>query len=267
LVQDSLSPLPWLYKGLALFTPGEDLIYCVDPTKQGLWHHHLCSVLQELLDLPEPPLFLTPCFTATIDCWFDAHTQQLQLAAEAYPLVLRHQAILNTIFETPSVAWQPAACPQGLCDPLVLNSYRQQFPQLWQHHNLVIKVTRPSASPMLADGRAYALHSHDSVMSPPAMRFFPEPVIKGYVLRLFVAGHSHATEETLESLHQLLGQSLNYPYTLKVIDVIKQPEQAEADQVTATPTLVKVWPKPVRRLVGNLDNLDKLLRILDPLEI
>jgi circadian clock protein KaiB len=266
LVQDSPSPLPWLYKGLALFTPGEDLIYCVDPTKQGLWHHHLCSVLQELLDLPEPPLFLTPCFTATVDCWFDAHTQQLQISAEAYPLVLRHQAILNALFETPSLAWQTAACPQGLCDPLVLNSYRQQFPQLWQHHNLVIKVNRPSAPSLTVDGRTFAL-SPDNTSHPSAVSFLPESEMKGYVLRLFVAGHSHATEETLESLHQLLGQSLNYPYTLKVIDVMKQPEQAEADQVTATPTLVKVWPKPVRRLVGNLNNLDKLLRILNPLEI
>lgn len=93
-----------------------------------------------------------------------------------------------------------------------------------------------------------------SLLQPPEML--------GYVLRLFVAGHSATTERILQTLHQLLEQYLHHAYTLKVIDVFKHPEQAEADQVSATPTLVKVWPQPIRRLVGELDNLEKLLQIL-----
>lgn len=84
----------------------------------------------------------------------------------------------------------------------------------------------------------------------------------GYVLRLFVSGHSLATERTLNILHQLLEQSLHDPYTLKVIDIHQHPEQAEVDQVLATPTLVRVWPRPVRRIVGELDQPDKILHIL-----
>jgi circadian clock protein KaiB len=85
---------------------------------------------------------------------------------------------------------------------------------------------------------------------------------QGYVLRLFVSGHSAATEYILMSLHQLLENSLRLPYTLKVIDVFKHPDQAEANQISATPTLLRVWPQPVRRIVGDLTDAERILRIL-----
>ncbi|MFM6041706.1 MAG: circadian clock protein KaiB, partial [Dolichospermum sp.] len=45
---DKLSK-PQLFKGIALFTPGGDLIYCIDPSKQGRWHLNLCAALREIL--------------------------------------------------------------------------------------------------------------------------------------------------------------------------------------------------------------------------
>jgi circadian clock protein KaiB len=92
------------------------------------------------------------------------------------------------------------------------------------------------------------------------------PQTAGYALRLFVSGHSLATERTLATLHQLLERSVSHPYTLKVIDVLKHPEQAEVDQISATPTLIKVWPKPIRRIVGELNDVDMILRLLGTLE-
>lgn len=89
----------------------------------------------------------------------------------------------------------------------------------------------------------------------------------GYVLRLFVCGHTAATERTLKRLHQLLQQGSASPYTLKVIDVFTHPEQTEADRVSATPTLLKVSPEPFRRIVGELDNADAVLRLLESVEI
>jgi hypothetical protein len=56
--------------------------------------------LQEILNLPEPPHSLVPCYTVTIDHWLNPRTQQVQIFAEAYPAVMRHQAVLNTIFGT-----------------------------------------------------------------------------------------------------------------------------------------------------------------------
>ena len=90
----------------------------------------------------------------------------------------------------------------------------------------------------------------------------PPSDASGYVFRLFVSGHSAATERILQNLHQILEQFLHQPYTLKVIDVHKHPEQAEVSHISATPTLVKVWPNPVRRIVGELDDASMILRAL-----
>ena len=235
-----LNPQPsTLFKGLALFTPGGDVIYCIDREKQTHWHLQLCLALQQWLDLPEPPHFLIPCYTATIDRWRDPQTQQVRTVAEATPVVLRFQALLNTLFGT-EVHWQPTALPGGVCDPLVLFTHRRQFPQLWQSHDLLVRYQKPLAPITIAPVRPNQSNA------------------QGYVLRLFVSGYSSTTERTLQSLHQLLGRSLEQPYTLKVVDVGQHPDQAERDQVSATPTLVRVHPHPVRRLVGNLDNRERL---------
>ncbi|MCU0526646.1 MAG: circadian clock KaiB family protein [Elainella sp. Prado103] len=243
-----------LFKGIVLFTPGGDLVYCIDPEKQNHWHLQLCLFLQSLLGLSEPPHFLVPCFTATIDRWLDPRTQTVHTFAEAYPLVLRHQSLLNALFGCTQADWQMPTQFSEICDPLLIASYRQQFPQLWECHELVARLESPTlTTPPLVT---------------PAIGLTPsglEPHLsdhQGYVLRLFVSGNNAATERILQTLHRLLETHLNQPYTLKVIDVHKHPEQAELDQVTATPTLLKVFPRPVRRIVGDLNNPAALLRTL-----
>lgn len=222
------------------------MIYCIDPGKQGRWHLHLCASLQEILDLPEPPHFLVPCYTATIDHWLDPRTQQIRTFAEAYPAVMRYQAVLNAIFGTGDIVWQSAPWQEGLCDRMVLTSYRSSFPQLWEDHDLIVRLDPFETVPYYKETTTLQI----------------QPNTQGYVLRLFVAGHNPGIERTLESLHDLLEQYLGQPYTLKVIDVVSHPDQAETNQVTATPTLVKVWPLPIRRIVGDLDNVDKILQML-----
>ena len=246
------APTPGVFKGIALFTPGGGLIYGIDAKKQERWHLHLCTALRDLLSLPEPPHFLVPCYTATVDRWFDARTQQWLTVAEASPLVLRYQTLLNVVFGLEDLSWQPTTLKEGVCDAVVLATYRKQFPQLWEPHDLVVQYqpTEP-----------YAQVHQGASIAPVAEPSLP-PESQGYVLRLFVSGHSIATERTLQTLHRLLEESLSQPYTLKIIDVSQHPEQAELDQVSATPTLVRVWPRPVRRIVGDLDNVDQLLRIL-----
>ncbi|WAL62363.1 circadian clock KaiB family protein [Thermocoleostomius sinensis] len=244
-----------LFKGIALFTPGGDLVYCIDPQKQSRWHLQLCAVLQEMLGLSEPPHFLVPCYTATIDRWFNPRTQQLQTFAEACPSVLRYQPLLNAIFGVEDLDWQAVTYPEGVCDPRVLNSYRNQFPQLWQDHDLVIRYEKNET-------RSLSTAQGNSVLSWSPSRQDDEA--EGYVLRLFVAGNNPATAHILKNLYELLERSLQRPYTLKVIDIHKHPELAELNQVTATPTLVKVWPRPVRRIIGNLDDFTTIARVLQP---
>ena len=240
--------VPPIFKGIALFTPGGDLIYCIDPDKQGRWHLNLCVALQGLLELPEPPHFLIPCYTATVDRWFDPTLQQVRTVAEAYPAVFRYRALLNAVFETDRLIWQPALLPEGVCDPVLLNAYSQQFPQLWQNHDLVVRFEGNPPTSL-----------RPRLELPPLAQQQPAA---GYVLRLFISGYSATTQRILQNLHRLLEESLGYPYTLKVIDIFKHPEQAEVDQVSATPTLVKVWPRPVRRIVGDLDDPDRILHML-----
>ena len=238
-----------LFKGIALFTPGGDLVYCVDRSKQSRWHLQLCSVFQEILGLPEPPHFLVPCYTATLDRWLDPKTQTHKTVAEAAPFVLRHRALLNVLFGE-ELTWN-AADTEEVCDLAVISTYQKQFPQLWENHDLVIRYEKVEPMPS-KPGRITA------AWSPMIQETQPQ----GYVLRLFVAGSSSGTERILRKLHDLLDKSLQQPYTLKVIDVQKHPDFAEADQVTATPTLMRVWPTPVKRIVGELDDAQAILRIL-----
>ncbi|NJP11125.1 MAG: circadian clock protein KaiB [Leptolyngbyaceae cyanobacterium RU_5_1] len=251
----STSPLK-VFKGIALFTPGGDLVYCVDFHKQIRWHVHLCGMLQHLLGLPEPPHFLVPCYSATFDRSLNSQTQQLQDVAEASPLVLRYQPLLNAVFETDGAIWQATPLAPEICDPVVLATYRAQFPTLWQNHNLIVRYEQTVPYTYSIQPSQLADEQAAPISSPPVSN------AQGYVLRLFVSGHSMATERTLQTLHQLLEEVLNQPYTLKVIDVSQHPDQAELNQVSATPTLVRVYPRPIRRIVGDLNNADQLLGVL-----
>jgi circadian clock protein KaiB len=238
------------FKGIALFTPGGDLAYCIDVFKSQRWHLQLCIALQEALSLSEPPHFLVPCYTATVDCIVDSTTQTRRFFAEACPRVLRYQVLLNAVFGTENLVWNRVNYEPEVCDPDVLQLHKRQFPTLWQEHNLVIPVVGAAA--------------------PARVTLPPEPDLDllptanhGCVLRLFVAGNSIATEYALESLHKFLETYLQQPYTLKVIDVQQYPEQAEYHQITATPTLMRVWPLPTKRIVGQLDDTDTLRRLLN----
>ncbi|MGK7873613.1 MAG: circadian clock KaiB family protein [Xenococcaceae cyanobacterium] len=246
---------PQLFKGIALFTPGGDLIYCIDPSKQGRWHLHLCVGLQEILGLPEPPHFLVPGYTATVDRWLDPHTQQLKTLAEVYPAVQRYQPLLNAVFGTGELVWQTAPWQEESCNPIVLETYRDQFPQLWEDHDLIVRFQRREQLSGSEVGRSPS--EEFGILPSPELQ-----TTRTYVLRLFVSGSSTATEQALESIHRLLEQGLPHPYTLKVIDISKHPEQAETNQVSATPTLVRVLPQPVRRIVGELEDIQRVLQIL-----
>ncbi|WP_204141967.1 circadian clock KaiB family protein [Halomicronema sp. CCY15110] len=239
---------PPAFKGIAVFTPGGDVVYCRDYEKRVQWHLNLCGALQEQLGLPESPHFLVPAFTATVDCWQNTATATTHIAAEAYPFVYHYQGLLNAIFDLGNLEWTRLRFdPDGL-DLSVLETYRSRFPQLWENHNLVLDL---SASPALTD-------------QPTGTAELPNETT-GTVLKLFVSGYSAATEQILTTLQRVLEGGRRQPYTLQMIDVSKHPEQAEADQVTATPTLVRAAPLPMRRLVGELDNPRAILTLLrDP---
>jgi len=84
-----------------------------------------------------------------------------------------------------------------------------------------------------------------------------------YLLRLYVAGASDRSRQAILRARQLCETELNGEYELEVIDIYQQPILARDGQILATPTLVREFPKPVRRLIGNLANLAGLFAGLD----
>ena len=238
-----------------LFTPGGDLIYGIDPNKQAQWHSYLCRRLQEILGLADSPHFLVPGYTATVERWLNPQTQQLQTIAEVHPAVQRYIPLLQVLFELdPTTDWHIAPWQEEHSNRGIIETYRSHFPQLWTNHDLVARFDPKRSLKLNSEDRQSSAHNF------PSDGVIQEP--RGYVLRLFISSSNASAEQTLNSIHRLLEEGLNDLYTLKVIDVAKNPEQAAIDRITTTPTLVRVSPKPIRRIVGQLDDLQKILSII-----
>ena len=79
-----------------------------------------------------------------------------------------------------------------------------------------------------------------------------------YVLRLYVAGATDRSRQAIRRARRLCEAELGDNFELEVIDVYQQPILARDGQIVATPTLVREFPRPVRRLIGNLSNTSNL---------
>jgi circadian clock protein KaiB len=76
---------------------------------------------------------------------------------------------------------------------------------------------------------------------------------------LYVNGTSPRAATAIENLRRICENELKGEYVLDIIDVVDQPEAAETDRVLATPTLIKQLPPPLRRVIGDLSDRDKVL--------
>ena len=84
-----------------------------------------------------------------------------------------------------------------------------------------------------------------------------------YVLRLYVTGMTPRSTEAFASIKAICDERLQGRYELEVIDIYQHPQLAIDEQIIAVPTLVKKLPAPLRRLVGDLSNKDRVLLGLD----
>jgi circadian clock protein KaiB len=89
------------------------------------------------------------------------------------------------------------------------------------------------------------------------------PARKTYILKLYVAGNTPNSMRALKTLRNILETEFRGVYALKVIDVLKNPQLAEEDKILATPTLAKILPPPVRRIIGDLSDRERVLIGLD----
>ena len=82
-------------------------------------------------------------------------------------------------------------------------------------------------------------------------------------LRLYVAGQTPKSITAFANLKKLCEEYLEGKYRIEVIDLLKNPTLAQGDQILAVPTLVRKLPEPVRKLIGDLSNTERVLVGLD----
>lgn len=87
-----------------------------------------------------------------------------------------------------------------------------------------------------------------------------------YVLTLYVAGISPRSEQAIRSVKELCEQHLKDRYELQIVDIYQHPESLKEAQIIAAPTLVKKLPLPLRRLIGNMTDKERLILALDLVE-
>lgn len=80
-----------------------------------------------------------------------------------------------------------------------------------------------------------------------------------YELRLYVAGKTAKSVTALTNLKKYCEEHLKGQYVIEVIDLLQQPQLAEGDQIFAIPTLVRKVPEPIRKIIGDLSNEEKVL--------
>jgi len=82
---------------------------------------------------------------------------------------------------------------------------------------------------------------------------------KKWELRLYVAGKTERSVTALTNLQKYCEEHLKGQYRIEVIDLLEKPQLAEGDQILAIPTLVRKVPEPIRKIIGDLSNEEKVL--------
>src|SRR6476659_6714865 len=98
--------------------------------------------------------------------------------------------------------------------------------------------------------------SEDRIPTPPSAR-------PAYSLRLYVAGQTQKSTLALANFKQICEEHLQGRYEIEVIDLMENPQLARGDQILAIPTLVRRLPEPIKKIIGDLSNTERVLVGLD----
>jgi circadian clock protein KaiB len=91
----------------------------------------------------------------------------------------------------------------------------------------------------------------------------PAPVRQAYHLRLYVAGQTPKSVLAFRNLKQMCEEHLEGRYEIEIIDLVENPQLAAGDQILAVPTLVRRLPEPIKKIIGDLSNTERVLVGLD----
>ncbi len=84
-----------------------------------------------------------------------------------------------------------------------------------------------------------------------------------YLLKLYVTGKTPNADSAIANLRRICDEELNGQYELKIIDVLNHPQLAADEKIFATPTVIKELPPPIRRIIGDPSDKEKVLSGLD----
>jgi circadian clock protein KaiB len=98
---------------------------------------------------------------------------------------------------------------------------------------------------------------------PKVTRALRKAASRRYILKLYVAGQSPKSVNAIANIKKLCETKLKGRYVLDVIDLYQQPHLAQGAQIIAIPTLVRTLPSPLRRIIGDLSNTERVLVGLD----
>src|SRR6187200_625496 len=82
---------------------------------------------------------------------------------------------------------------------------------------------------------------------------------KTWQLRLYIAGQTPKSVLALKNINRYCNEHLADQYSIEIVDLLKNPQLAEGDQIFAIPTLVRKVPEPIRKIIGDLSNEEKVL--------
>ncbi|MBK5940292.1 circadian clock KaiB family protein [Halochromatium roseum] len=89
--------------------------------------------------------------------------------------------------------------------------------------------------------------------------------MSNYKLRLYITGHTTQAERAIANLKRICAEELQGRYEMEVIDLVEDPEEGERQRIVVTPTLIKQLPPPLRRIIGDLSDKQRVLSGLDVL--
>jgi circadian clock protein KaiB len=96
-----------------------------------------------------------------------------------------------------------------------------------------------------------------------AQRAFPGDESERWDLRLYVAGQTDKSIKAVNNLARICKEHLDGRYSIEVIDLLQRPQLAAGDQILAVPTLVRRLPEPIKKIIGDLSNEERVLVGLD----
>lgn len=84
-----------------------------------------------------------------------------------------------------------------------------------------------------------------------------------YRFKLYIAGQTPKSKRAIANLKRICDNNLREEYIIDIVDLLERPQIAEEERILATPTLVKVLPMPIRRMIGDLSDTETVLMGLD----